>query len=346
MTGREDDAALLQALRARTLAVLGALVGRGEEVGLLDVPTYENVGDSMIWAGQNAYLKAIGARVTYIADLNWLRPDLLRERVGAGAVLLQGGGNFGDLWPEHQAYRERVVSELGDRRIVQLPQSVHFRDRANAKRANAILGRHPDFTLMVRDTASLERARRDLPDIRTVFCPDMALGWTPVPPRHQHAQSRTVALLRRDREAVEGLYEAVTERLSDRGARTVDWGHHGLDRVSWAAVRTPLRRRTALAALRTSAAGYPLLEAAYRGGCRLNLRSGVRLLAGASLVVTDRLHAHVLAALLGIPHVVFDNSYGKIRSMVEGYTGAFSTAVLCTEVRDLDRCVAQALKGA
>ena len=37
-------------------------------------------------------------------------------------------------------------------------------------------------------------------------------------------------------------------------------------------------------------------------------------------VITDRLHAHILCVLLGIPHVVLDNSYGKVRSFYDTWT--------------------------
>jgi pyruvyl transferase EpsO len=39
------------------------------------------------------------------------------------------------------------------------------------------------------------------------------------------------------------------------------------------------------------------------------------------VVITDRLHGHILCTLLGIPHVVLDNSYGKIQGFLESFTG-------------------------
>jgi pyruvyl transferase EpsO len=42
------------------------------------------------------------------------------------------------------------------------------------------------------------------------------------------------------------------------------------------------------------------------------LLRGETLLSSGKVVVTDRLHAHILCTLLDIPHVVLDNSYRKI----------------------------------
>jgi pyruvyl transferase EpsO len=43
-------------------------------------------------------------------------------------------------------------------------------------------------------------------------------------------------------------------------------------------------------------------------------------LSAGRVVVTDRLHGHILSLLLGIPHVVLDNSYGKLHQFVAAWT--------------------------
>jgi pyruvyl transferase EpsO len=39
------------------------------------------------------------------------------------------------------------------------------------------------------------------------------------------------------------------------------------------------------------------------------------------VITTDRLHAHILACLMGIPNTVLNNSYGKNYSYVDAWTG-------------------------
>jgi pyruvyl transferase EpsO len=63
------------------------------------------------------------------------------------------------------------------------------------------------------------------------------------------------------------------------------------------------------------------------------------LLARGRAVVTERLHAHVLCVLMGIPHVVLDNTYGKIRSFYETWTQASALTVF---EDDFSRAVARA----
>jgi pyruvyl transferase EpsO len=56
------------------------------------------------------------------------------------------------------------------------------------------------------------------------------------------------------------------------------------------------------------------------------MRRGCALLARGRVVVTDRLHGHILSMLQDIPHVVVDNSYGKLRSTFETWTHESATA--------------------
>jgi pyruvyl transferase EpsO len=53
----------------------------------------------------------------------------------------------------------------------------------------------------------------------------------------------------------------------------------------------------------------------------MRLRRGQRLLSRYRLVISDRLHVHILCTLLGVPNVLLDNSYGK----VSGFVDTFST---------------------
>jgi len=52
---------------------------------------------------------------------------------------------------------------------------------------------------------------------------------------------------------------------------------------------------------------------------------GCRVLSQGRLVITDRLHGHILSLLMGIPHVLLDNSYGKVRRFYEAWTKEFES---------------------
>ncbi|MGH9612578.1 MAG: polysaccharide pyruvyl transferase family protein, partial [Bryobacteraceae bacterium] len=152
------------------------------ECALLDYPAYPNIGDHMIWLGEISYLTRVrGVKIRITGSLE--EPASLP---GGLPILLSGGGNLGDLWAKHQAFRERIVSRYRDRPIVIFPQTLYFRDPANLRKAAAVFNSHPDLTILVRDERSLEVAQA-FGNCRVRLAPDMAfelagsLGFTRMP---------------------------------------------------------------------------------------------------------------------------------------------------------------------
>jgi exopolysaccharide biosynthesis predicted pyruvyltransferase EpsI len=314
-------------LRKQAEDVLRSVVGPGESCALLDFPNHGNVGDSAIWLGTRALLQRVGMRVAYASDWLSLRPAILRKCVGDGPILLQGGGNLGDLWPQFQIFREHVIETFPHQRIVLLPQAIHFEHRDNLERARRVFAGHPRLTVMVRDRQSLEIARAGL-SVEPILCPDFAFGLGPLrrvsPPRHD-----VLLLARGDKEKAG---DRAAAHVFGAGTEVADWGE---DDLVVGVVRAVTRR-----ALRPRLLGglWRHVVPVYDALARARLRAGIRLLSRGRVVVTDRLHGHVLCVLLGIPHVVLDNSYGKVRSLLDTWTGQLP---LVSQARSPEQAEAQ-----
>jgi pyruvyl transferase EpsO len=71
------------------------------------------------------------------------------------------------------------------------------------------------------------------------------------------------------------------------------------------------------------------------------LNRGCRMLSRGRVVVTDRLHGHILCTLMNLPHVVLDNTYGKIG----GFRSVWETGKdLCESAATLDDAIRKAEK--
>lgn len=304
-------AALVAGLEARIAATLdGALAGTSR-LALLDFPDYANVGDSAIYLGTLAFLRRrYGVSPHYVCRPDTFSATDLGRRLGDGAVLLQGGGNFGDLWPVHQEFREVALRALRGRRVIQLPQSIHFRERDALRRAAAAIAAHGDVLLLVRDRRSADLARSAFPcEVR--LCPDMAFALgaldRPAPPRHD-----LMLLLRDDRERA----GTGTAAVPADAVRT-DWPPDGGGRR---ALRLRRALKLAATAPRRALDRHEQRSCFYEALARRRLAGGLALLASGRQVITDRLHGHILCLLLGIPHVALDNSYGKLGGVIEAWT--------------------------
>jgi len=296
-------------LRKRALGVLSELVNPDTPCALVDFPHHANVGDSAIWLGERALLHRAGVPVVYTCDLSSFSEQELLDRLPGGTILIHGGGNFGDLWPHHQDFREQIVRTFPDHRIIQLPQSIHFGRRQNLDRARSVLGAHRDLTICVRDRRSLGVARAQFAT-RSILCPDMAFGIEETPDTAGSAAHDIVWQARVDHESSQQPLPPL-----DGNVLVTDWAAGQGATADWTA-----QARTAAQAYQRTL-GDPCARAAASDRlATLHLRRGCRLLASGRVVVTDRLHGHLLSLLLGLPHVVLGDRYGKIASTCATWT--------------------------
>lgn len=300
---RRQDDVLVESLRP--------LFDAGEHYALVDYPNYSNVGDSAIWLGQLAICRRLsGTDPSYVCHMESYDADELSRTCPAGPILITGGGNFGDLWEPHQNFRKRLLADFPSRKIVQLPQSIHFSDAGKAAETRDAIATHGNFRMFVRDRNS-QRVAQETLNVSAPLVPDLAFGIGPIPRRA--APSHDYMLLMRTDQERAALSDGDFTSLSD--SITEDWIKEP---------RLPLGYRTGIRL--QSIVSCRLSRQAQRLDFfnRLAQRRfdrGARMLSQGHVVVTDRLHAHIMSVLLAIPNVVLDNHYGKIGSYVAAWTG-------------------------
>ncbi|QDG90687.1 polysaccharide pyruvyl transferase family protein [Pseudarthrobacter sp. NIBRBAC000502770] len=323
----------LEQIQDETLTILSGLLVRGQHVALVDFPNHENSGDALIFLGQMRYLDKLGVHVDYIADGSRYNPEHLRALVPNGPILIQGGGNFGDRWEYMQALRERVISDFPDRDIIQLPQGIDFQDGTRLEQAQQVLGAHPSLTLLIRDHAGVERTRELFPTANVIFCPDMAFGYGEV--SAGEAPLDAVVLRRNDSESLES-----TERFEMHPMERyvdLDWGLTGFRKALDKVMHVPGAVTKRIPAL--AVALYPIQRRAYMAIAENNVRQAVSILNRGRLVVTNRLHATVLAALMGKPVVAMDNANGKISAIIGDYLGRMPGVRYAPSIKEAEAAV-------
>lgn len=332
----EADRAV-EGLAARYAAVVGRHLPRAAPFALLDFPDHANVGDSAIYAGEIAFLDAhVGRPASYVCSVRTYRQDVDRF-APEGTVLLHGGGNFGDVWPRHHALRLDAIARYRHRKVVQLPQSIQFGDASGIEATARAIGAHPDFTLLVRDEPSRELAERHF-DCAVELCPDAAYCLRRLP-TSTPGTVPVLSLLRADHEQASGVAAAATLRglgpVIDwpEGTR---WRHPALPRAVDKVLGKRLPESTLMMRMR---------ERTYRRHADALVATGARVLEPGRLVVTDRLHGHILSSLMRRPHVVLDNSYGKIARFMAAW-GDDALADRAAEGADLAAQIDALARGA
>jgi exopolysaccharide biosynthesis predicted pyruvyltransferase EpsI/glycosyltransferase involved in cell wall biosynthesis len=306
---------------------------------LLGYPNHGNTGDHAIWLAAKRILRALGIEIVYECDWQTYSRDSLADAVRRDATILFTGGDFGDRWPHTHALRERVLADFRGAPTVQLPASVHFESGESLERVQRLLDDHGNVRMMVRDPASLARARHCF-HLAVEQVPDLAFA-TPMP-RFDGPPDRAGEIIwvarggrgSRDLPPPNGASE-VTVSDWTQGTPADAPGGITLDELP-EEMSARLRRSTSgtRTLLRGEATDEPKLWRLWQRLSENRLGVGCELLRRGQVVVTDRLHVHLAALHMGLPCVVSGRPDGDLRATYDTHTAAAPIAAWADSASD------------
>ncbi|MDN5926845.1 MAG: polysaccharide pyruvyl transferase family protein [Hyphomicrobiales bacterium] len=315
----QSDLALIAQLQGAIDDCLRDHLADDRPLAILDFPDIRNCGDSAIWLGEMAYLASCRKRPAYVSRMRDFSPEALERAVPDGPIFIHGGGNFGDLWVSHQDFREYVLERFPHRRIIQFPQSIHYRSEARVEQTARAIARHRNFLLLVRDRESKDFAEKHF-DCEVRLCPDMAFWIGAIEP--DAAEFPVLAMLRADLEKTGEM-----DRSAYPGLPIEDWITESARHVR---VSKAAGAASALLAFKPEEIRLRKLDAAAHN----RFRRGIRQISRGRAIVTDRLHVHICSLLVGRPHAVLDNSYGKIGRFMAAFSGGMDLTYRASSLDD------------
>jgi len=278
---------------------------KGYKVILLDVPYYSNIGDTLIWQGTHDFLRKHGVKCELTASKDSFKfPTMPKDCV----ILLQGGGNFGDIWYQHQLFREKVIVTYPDNKIIILPQTIYFREEETLVRDAEILSAHRNLLIVARDRRSFEILKKHYSTNRLMLLPDMAFCIDFSKFRIPKATDNRNLFFERQDVEISPSYDY--GRIVPADAERHEWPLIEHPDESW---RTRwmerVRRR------------IPRFYDLYWDGVmrKYYVKVGIQFISKYHTVFTTRLHGAILSFLLGKNVVLFDNAYGKNRTFFESW---------------------------
>lgn len=138
---------------------------------LWDIPYYYNIGDTLIWEGTRMFLKQFPYKCINATDIRNYTPMSLSQNT---IILLQGGGNWGDLYREHDDLRKRIVQMYPHNKIVIFPQTVFYETEDTLREDMNFYKTYSNVTICARDEVSYQILKQHLPNNNILLVPDMA----------------------------------------------------------------------------------------------------------------------------------------------------------------------------
>ncbi len=281
--------------RERACELLSVITIKWKKVILVGTPTHSNIGDSAIVIAEHHFLNNCGFSKRHILELSVSAYERRKDRVlsmlrknPSILVCLHGGGNMGDQWPKEETFRRAVLTELPVRSILLFPQTIFYSDtkagKAFEQDSIKVYDSRHDLTIVAREQTSFQIIKTLYPNTKSMIAPDIVLSETLDQFGVSPAKRNGVLLcLRTDPEksVSEETWKSLESYLNKKKLR-----HYRSDMYSPCIV-TPQNRKKVV-------------------------RTKMKEFSKADLVITDRLHGMVFAAITGTPCIVFSNYNHKV----------------------------------
>lgn len=265
-----------------------AFYGKNRIVFLIGTPWHGNVGDQAIALAEILFIKNNTSKIIIEVPsqyMVWYKKSW-KKIIGDCSILIHGGGFIGSLWPAEDEMARIVLSTFPNNNIIILPQTIYFynSDSSKVKEYLTILNNCRNTVICAREKYSYEFSKKiGIPNVKLV--PDMVTYFNRNDFNlvgYDSSCDNTVLLcLRNDLEKVfdkSYLKEIINNNQSLHFVFTDTCKNHAI---------YPFRRKKEVT----------------RKICEFSR---------ARLVITDRLHGMVFAALANTPCIVLSNCNYKI----------------------------------
>ena len=249
-------------------------------------PYYGNLGDQQIRSSSLKFLKDNGIKYLELSikDFYFYKNiDFKHIKV----VCLQGGGNFGDVYPLDQNVKNEAVKRFFNKRIIVFPQTLYCNDYNSEifKQIQLVFGEHKNAVLTAREEVSFDLFKKYFPLNKIIFAPDIVLSENKTSSRKR--KNQILFLMRRDIEkTIDGSIVNELEKCLQKNNKIV-------------------REDTNV--------DYVVNEI----NRSFELKKIFKKIRSSRLVITDRLHGMIFSAITSTPCIVFSNYNHKISSCYE-----------------------------
>lgn len=266
----------------------------GKKVYILGSPDYTNIGDSAITLAQINFIKECGISEERIKELtrneyNGQYYKLLKSIKKGNLVCGVGGGNMGNIWPKEEEFRYDLIDRFRKNEIIIFPQTIYFIDNRYKNKdiikSQRFYEQHKKLTLVAREKDSYKKMNELYKESKILLTPDIVLS----------ADMSVFGVTKKTRTGVLlCMRDDIEKALSQEDVNKIK----------------EILNNKKLMYTKTDMHSDCWINKENRYGC---VKEKMNEFVRSKLVITDRLHGMVFAAITGTPCIVFSNYNHKVK---------------------------------
>jgi len=273
-------------------------VNTEKRIILIGTPEHGNLGDHLIAKGELEYFNRNfnDYKIIEITGGNYRHNNnkLLNLIKKDDIIAITGGGFLGSLWIKEEEMVRDVIEKFPENKIIIFPSTIYFEKstygNTEFNKSREIYRKHKDLKICVRDANSINMAKILLDGNedteKVIFTPDIALYLDNY--ESNHIREHVTFCLREDKEKI------LSTQIENSLKKSVVNKGYSIKTIS-----TVIPKKVRIED-REKELDELILE-----------------FQTSKLVITDRLHGMIFAAITGTPCIALDNKSGKVKGVYE-----------------------------
>lgn len=261
----------------------------------MSTPVHGNMGDHAIVYATNKFLsdnfKDYKIIEVYRKDIYTYISTIKKVINKDDFIVLIGGGNMGNLWVNEEVDRRFIIDTFKDNKIISMPQTISFTNDLDGEKellkTKKIYNSHNNLIVMAREKKSYEIMKENFKNNKIILNPDMVLYLNNLFGANVNGRSYIMTCLRNDKESLlKEEKDKFIDKLKKEYSNVVVYD-------------TVLKREV------------------YKRDREKELNKMFNKFRQAKVVITDRLHGMVFAAITKTPCIVTKSLDHKVTGTYE-----------------------------
>lgn len=268
-------------------------VYRKDTIFYVGTPPHGNIGDSAIAVATLQFFEKAGFKNIYEVPCPdyYLVKRLMKKYGKNNLICFHGGGNMGELYFSNEVMRRDIIRSFPNNTIILFPQTIDYsnteKGRKELQKSIEIYSKHKKLHIFAREQVSYDRMKKYYSANHVYLVPDIVLSWK-LDFDADTEREDVLFCLRKDVESKFGMEKRqqiydVCKSYFPNIIETDTWIPKGIN--------TENRDKLVI--------------------------GKIQEFRKSKLVITDRLHGMIFAAISGTPCIVFPNSNHKTISEYE-----------------------------